>query len=366
MKLLIVEDSALMRRVLRENFADQDDLDLAFARDGEDALEKLESFEPDVITLDINMPKMDGLTCLAHIMERRPCPVIMLSSLTDKGAVATFEALELGAVDFVAKPDGTVSVNLESVMGELKRKIRSAASGRTARASRPTRRTRTPASRPRAIAPAAVTRRKVTRTYVPDLLLIGSSTGGPGSLQTLLEGIPAEFPAPILIAQHMPPKFTAAFAKRLNDTCNVEVVEVSETRLLHAGVVYLAAGGCDVVVRKKLNRLVAEPATSDPHFVWHPSVSRMVASALDHVPANRLMGVMLTGMGDDGSDEMAEIHKQGGSTIAESQETAAVFGMPGQLIEKDGASVVLPVHEIAAELCRWTSSLSSARRRQCS
>lgn len=363
MKLLIVEDSALMRRVLRENFADQDDLEIEFARDGEDALEKLAQFEPDVITLDINMPKMDGLTCLAHIMEIRPCPVIMLSSLTERGAMATFEALELGAVDFVAKPDGTVSVDMSSVMDELKRKIRMATQTR-ARTRRSVRVGAKPRVSKTSAAPAQRTR--FPNCVGTELLLIGSSTGGPGAVQTILEEIPADFPLPILIAQHMPPKFTAAFSHRLNEACEVDVVELTETCPLQPGTVYLAAGGRDVVVRKKLNRLVAATVPSDPKYVWHPSVSRMVDSALDHVEARKLIGVMLTGMGDDGAAEMARIHKEGGATIAESEETAAVFGMPGQLIEHGGATCVLPVQRIASELRRWTENTIPARRRQCS
>ena len=370
MKLLIVEDSALMRRVLRENLADQVGLEIAFARDGEDALEKLDSFEPDVITLDINMPKMDGLTCLAHIMDRRPSPVIMLSSLTERGAVATFEALELGAVDFVAKPDGTVSQDMSSVMDELKQKIQAAGQSRTRAPRKSVVRSATPPApslkpRPAQRTPSQLPRR-VSRSEGTDLLLIGSSTGGPGVLQAILEKIPADFPVPILIAQHMPAKFTATFSRRLNEACAIKVTEVSRVEQLLPGNVYLAAGGRDVVVRKKLNRLIAESVPVDANHVWHPSVSRLVSSAMEHISAHRLAGVMLTGMGDDGATEMACIHQNNGWTIAESSETAAVFGMPGQLIARNGASIVLPAHEIADALLRQFGRSASIGVRKCS
>ncbi|OUD10610.1 hypothetical protein BVC71_03720 [Marivivens niveibacter] len=356
MKLLMVEDSALMRRVLRENVSADRRIDLAFARNGEDAIDKLQSFEPDVITMDINMPKMDGLTCLAHVMDIRPCPVIMLSSLTEKGATATFEALELGAVDFVAKPDGTVSTDISSIIDDLMQKVWSAF------------RTRKPASIKKMKPPAAPVRNPMMDRARPrvELILIGSSTGGPGVVQHLLENLPSHLPVPILIAQHMPPRFTTTFAGRLGQICRHPVIEVTQTTPLEPGTVYLAAGGKDVVVDRKFNRLVASPVRSDPQFPWHPSVSRMCLTALDKIEPAKLIGVMLTGMGDDGSAEMARIHQRGGVTIAESADTAAVFGMPGKLIEKDGASVVLPFPDIPEQLSRWLGQSAPIRRRQCS
>lgn len=363
MKLLLVEDSALMRRVLRESFASERDIEIMFARDGEDALEKLEQFQPDVITMDINMPKMDGLTCLAHIMDRRKTPVIMLSSLTDKGTAATFEALELGAVDFVAKPDGTVSVDLSSVVDDLHQKVRSAYD---ASASRRTRAVRGFAANrnTQQASPAEARRLNLARPRT-ELLMIGSSTGGPGIVQNILEQMTGSFPLPILIAQHMPPKFTTTFAQRLDSSCPMDVIEVTEPMPLAAGKVYLAAGGKDVIVNRKFNRLMAEPATSDPRFPWHPSVSRMVMTALDKVDAKNLIGVMLTGMGDDGSTEMAQIHQRGGVTIAQSEDSSAVFGMPGKLIEKDGATAVLDAEDIPEQMKRWLGMVAPIRRSKC-
>ena len=356
MKLLMVEDSALMRRVLRENVSADQRIDLAFARNGEDAIEKLQSFEPDVITMDINMPKMDGLTCLAHVMDIRPCPVIMLSSLTEKGASATFEALELGAVDFVAKPDGTVSTDISTIFDDLMKKVWSAY------------RTRKPVTSNKvtpAITPARHPQTDRARPRV-ELILVGSSTGGPGVVQHLLENLPPHLPVPILIAQHMPPRFTTTFASRLGQICRHPVIEVTQTTPLEPGTIYLAAGGKDVIVERKFNRLVASPMQSDAQYTWHPSVSRMCLTALNKIDPTKLIGVMLTGMGDDGSDEMARIHQQGGVTIAESADTAAVFGMPAKLIEKNGATCVLPFPDIPEQLSRWLGQSSPVRRRQCS
>lgn len=344
MKLLIVDDSALMRRLLQECFKDERDVEVFLARDGEDALEKMRAVEPDVITLDIKMPRMDGLTCLAAIMETRPCPVVMVSSLTERGAVASFEALELGAVDFVTKPGGTVSLNLAEVFDEIRQKVRAAYVSR--------RRGGRTAPR-REVAPSKPTRQTFSKATATDLVVVGSSTGGPKTLNAILERLPRTWPTPIVIAQHMPPRFTRTFAERLQDQCDIAIRELARSTVLQPGTAYVSAGGHDSVIERRGRSLVAHTVEADPRYTWHPSVSRLTASAIDTVPAERLIGVMLTGMGDDGALEMAEIHKQGGLTIAESEETAVVFGMPQKLIENDGASLVLPYDRIASQLIRW-------------
>ncbi|MBT9382846.1 chemotaxis-specific protein-glutamate methyltransferase CheB [Pseudooceanicola sp. CBS1P-1] len=350
MKLLIVDDSALMRRVLQQCFAEDPEIELMTARDGEDALEKAREFQPDVITLDINMPKMDGLTCLAHLTEDCDAKVIMVSSLTEKGALATFEALELGAVDFVAKPGGTVSLNLDRVFDELRAKVRAAMGMRPVR--------RAPAPPPPRPRPAAAPppRRALRRHAPADVLLIGSSTGGPKTVGAILEALPVDFPIPIVVAQHMPERFTRIFSQRLNDSCALRVTEVTSAQLLEPGTAYIATGGADLELRPRGMGLAVHPVAADDRYVWHPSVSRLVASALDHVAADRMLAVMLTGMGNDGAAEMAALHDGGGRTIAESAETAAVFGMPEQLIARDGATKVLPSYRIADQILRWSQT----------
>ncbi len=360
MRLLIVDDSALMRRMLQDCFVGEQGIEVETARDGLDALEKLHSFRPDVITLDINMPKMDGLTCLAHIMEERPCPVVMVSSLSEKGAVATFEALELGAADYVTKPDGTVSLSLERIFGELRAKVRAAARGRL-RAPRTEReRRRTPVAEPETESGSGMDGMQGV-----ELVLIGSSTGGPRVVEDILWSLPRDFPVPVLIAQHMPPRFTRIFAERLADSCELNVQELARPMPLEPGNAYIAPGARDVEVSHQFRRTIAKPVEIDPTHTWHPSVSRMVASALAAFAPEQLLGVMLTGMGDDGAAEMAELHRGGGRTIAESEETAVVWGMPQKLIEHGGASIVLPADRIAGQIRRWAGTPAKRRRMSC-
>ncbi len=350
--VLVVDDSALMRRYLRQILEAEPDLRVVTARDGEDALRQIEAHDPDVVTLDINMPVMDGLTCLAHIMTEFPRPVVMVSSLTEKGAVATFEALELGAVDYIPKPGGTVSLNIKEIGPELVAKVRAAARAkvrgkrtRPAVERRPVRRTR----------PAAAA---VGRAELPGVVLIGVSTGGPRTLEEILPRLPGDFPWPVLVAQHMPASFTRVFARRLDSMCSLRVVEVDRPTPLEPGMVLIGRGDADVVVGRRLGRVVALSVPEDPQYLWHPSVDRMVWAALEHFPAERLVGVQLTGMGYDGAEAMAEVRRRGGRTVAESEETAVVFGMPRELIERGGAEVVLPADRIAGQLVAWCTDAS--------
>lgn len=352
-KLLIVDDSALMRRYISQLFADEHDFTLETARNGAEALVALERFNPDVITLDINMPEMDGLTCLANIMTSQPKPVIMLSSLTEEGAEATFEALELGAVDFVHKPGGTISLNLDRIAGDLKGKVRAAASSRLRRSQGLSRRLR---NRRPAELPAAARTTRVLPQIAADrmgVVLMGVSTGGPGTLEQILPQLPADFAWPVVIAQHMPASFTTVFARRLGGISALPVAEVTGQTLLEPATVYIARGGADLVFSNTGLGLAALPAPSDPGRLWHPSVSRMVESALKVLPPNRLIGVMLTGMGNDGAVEMARLRAAGGRTIAQDEASSIVFGMPGELVRLDGADEVLPAGKIARVLTDW-------------
>ncbi len=345
--VLVVDDSALMRRYLRQMLEAEPDMRVITARDGRDALRQIEAHDPDVVTLDINMPVMDGLTCLAHIMSSFPRPVVMVSSLTEKGAVATFEALELGAVDYIPKPGGTVSLNIKEIGPELVAKVRAAARAKVREARRPMDR------KPAAGRVARPARRPAGRVEVPGLVLVGVSTGGPRTLEEILPRLPADFPWPVLVAQHMPASFTRVFARRLDGLCALRVAEVDRPVPVEPGRVYLGRGDADVVVGKRLGRLVALSLPEDPQYLWHPSVDRMVWSALEHLPAERMIGVQLTGMGHDGAEAMTELRRRGGRTVAESEDTAVVFGMPRELIERGGAEAVLPADRIAEQLVAW-------------
>ncbi|XVU24043.1 chemotaxis-specific protein-glutamate methyltransferase CheB [Actinoplanes sp. CA-054009] len=343
--VLVVDDSALMRRAVK-GILEEGGFEVHTARNGVDALEQLDRVRPDAVTLDINMPEMDGLTCLAKIMAERPTPVVMLSSLTEKNALVTFEALELGAVDYVAKPGGTVSLNIDEVAREIVSKVKAATSARVNR-SRGLRE-RIKAAPERTPPPG-----KPGKSGEVDLLLIGSSTGGPALLAKLLPQLPATLGAPVVIAQHIPASFTATLARRLDEVCPLRVHEVDRIMNIERGHIYLGRGSADVVVARRTDGLIVKSVPAAAEYRWHPSVDRLVSSARRHIAADRLVCTLLTGMGDDGATEMAAVKADGGRTIAEAEETAVVWGMPGELYRRGGATLTLPSYEIAEHLADW-------------
>lgn len=364
-KLLIVDDSALMRRQLSQLFAAEGGFEVCQARNGAEAVAENRRFQPDVVTLDINMPEMDGITALSLIMAERPVPVVMVSSLTEKGALATFEALNLGAVDYVAKPGGTISLSMEQVRGELLAKVRAAVAARPPRARAAAPVVDKPHSRAmgslrdtlRQGREAVEHKARVTRTGggADSVMLVGVSTGGPRALEELLPALPADFPWPVLVAQHMPGSFTATFAERLNAICALEVLEVARPMPVEAGKVYIAKGGADMVVTRRGLTLMVVPRPEASAYLWHPSVELLARSALEHVAPTQLVGLMLTGMGYDGADGFADIKRQGGRTIAESADTAVVNGMPAELVARGGATLVLPLDKIATQVKAWAA-----------
>jgi two-component system, chemotaxis family, protein-glutamate methylesterase/glutaminase len=338
MKLLIVDDSALMRRYLAEMLGAVVGIDVLTARDGIDALDIIERERPDVVTLDINMPEMDGLTCLSHIMTRFPLPVVMLSSLTEAGAMATFEALEMGAVDYIAKPGGTVSLNIKEIRNQILLKVRGAYRQRHLF-------NKMSKGSPR---PLPVTGLQTAiDTQVRGVICIASSTGGPSALERVLPYLPADLPLPVIVCQHMPGSFTGVFAQRLDNHCGLNVVEINKAMELKAGTVYVGQGNADCTFSLRAGKpyLVSLPIKAEFH--WHPSASRLMQSIQKFFPAPRTISVMLTGMGDDGSTEMRELKDSGGYTIAQREQDCAVYGMPKALIESNGASTVLGINEIA-------------------
>lgn len=348
-RLLIVDDSALMRKLLRQIFTREPGFEVQTARDGIEALQQLHQFQPHVVSLDVNLPGQDGLECLARIMIERPSPVVMFSALTEEGASASAEAMALGAVDFMAKPSGAISLNMEKVSQELIRKIRGAAQAKV-------RRTRGLAQRvreqnrsehdPLPMAPLAI-----AEDF--GVVLIGVSTGGPRTLEEVLPRLPANFAWPVIVAQHMPATFTSALAKRMHGLCALRVVEVVRPLPLQAGHIYIAMGDNDVALSRRAQGVMVMPAPPNPDYLWHPSVDGLVKSAQRIFPAQRLIGVLLTGMGYDGAAEMTQLRKSGAHTIAESEASAVVYGMPLELIQREGAELVLPVERIAQQLMQW-------------
>ncbi|HEV2596345.1 MAG TPA: chemotaxis-specific protein-glutamate methyltransferase CheB [Sphingomicrobium sp.] len=354
-RLLVVDDSPLMRRLLGGIFEAESDFVVEFARDGAEAIEKLHDFKPDVVTLDIHMPRMNGLACLDRIMVERPCPVVMVAQRTQKGAVDTLEALELGAIDFIPKPDGAVSLEIDELAPLLVETVRGAAAARIKPTLRLAERIRARRGL-RMAEPSPRSSRLVSgipaigEVEGEGLVLVGASTGGPQALDALLTPLPADFPWPLLVAQHMPASFTGALSRRLDKACALNVVEVSTPTPVAAGTVYVAKGDADMVLRRQRGRLVAAAAPAAGRFRWHPSVDRLVESAMTVVNPERMIGVLMTGMGNDGAGAMAELKRRGGHTIAEAEESAVVWGMPGELVRAGGAEVVAPLEHIATSL----------------
>jgi two-component system chemotaxis response regulator CheB len=349
-KVLVVDDSALMRKLLGRIFASEADFEVEFARNGREALELLPKFKPDVVTLDIHMPEMDGLACLDRIMIEYPCPVVMVSSLTAEGAETTLKALELGAVDFVAKPDGAISLHIDELSAELSSKVRSAAGAKLKSSAR----LRERIQHRLGGAPVEKLLRRRSKSGAPvratgtGLVLVGTSTGGPPALEALLTSLPADFPWPILVAQHMPESFTGALAQRLDRICALTVVEVMRPTALQGGTVYVGRGDADIVVGQRAGGLIVSSLRSKADYPWHPSTDRLVRSAMEIVAPAQLVGILMTGMGNDGAEAMTLLHAAGGRTIAEAEETAVVWGMPGELVAANGADWILPLPDIAA------------------
>jgi two-component system chemotaxis response regulator CheB len=364
-KALIVDDSALMRRHLKQILEVSGGYEVMAVRNGVDALEAVRSFDPDVITLDVNMPEMDGLTCLSRIMAERPKPVVMVSSLTERGAEVTFEALALGAVDFVHKPDGTISLNVQQVEGELISKVNAACHARLRHATGLRQRLRIQAGndgeRPAGVTAGPSLRLPPAAAESFGVVIVGVSTGGPGTLEEILPNIPAGFPWAVVVAQHMPASFTSVFARRLADLCHVPVVEAAEMMPLKAGVIYIAKGDADVVISKRATGWVINPVPAANEYLWHPSVGRLVESAIHVMPADRIVGVLLTGMGDDGASAMCELKRQGGRTIAQDEDSSVIWGMPGELFKRGGANLVLSAGRISAQLEAWLMPRSNVR-----
>ncbi|KAA0690204.1 chemotaxis-specific protein-glutamate methyltransferase CheB [Neorhizobium sp. P12A] len=355
-RLLVVDDSALMRKLLGQIFSAEGDFEIEFARDGAEALKIISTFRPDVVTLDIHMPLMDGLTCLDRIMLEHPCPVVMVSSLSEEGAEETLAALEMGAVDFIAKPGGAISLGIDELTPRLVEKVRTAASVRIKRSRRLAERLRVTRTGPSSkTIPSRAYQKSLAAAGIGTserlgLVLIGTSTGGPPALDAVLSHLPAGFGWPVVVAQHMPASFTGPLARRLNRLCAVTVSEVTQQIRLEPGNIYIARGDADIIISSRAGSLVAMAAPSDPSYRWHPSVDRMVRSAMSHVPAANLVGVLMTGMGNDGAAAMADLKAAGGHTIAESEETAVVWGMPGELVRLGGASEIKRADEIGLTL----------------
>jgi two-component system, chemotaxis family, protein-glutamate methylesterase/glutaminase len=354
-RVLVADDSALMRQTVKRIIDAEPGMEIAgTARDGEDAVAKARELRPDVVTMDINMPKLDGITALQLILDEKICPVVMVSSLTQRGALTTFECLELGAFDFVAKPDGTVSANMGSVATELVSKLRAAAASGVLQQVRKNRARRL-ASRERVEVP--VTRWQASG---PIGVAIGISTGGPATLSEVLPLLPPDLPASVFLVQHMPATFLAAFARRLNEHCPMKVVEGRAGMVVEPGACYVAPGGLHLCPHRKSTGEIVIRTPAQPQTLFIPSVNVMMQAVLGTYGPNTV-GVLMTGIGDDGADQMVAIRKAGGVTIAESEDTAVVYGMPREAVEHGGADIIAPHYEIAQQIVQAVGKVNKRK-----
>jgi two-component system, chemotaxis family, protein-glutamate methylesterase/glutaminase len=350
-RVLIVDDSPFMRKALERMLAEAPDIQVVgLARDGEDALARIPELHPDIVTLDVEMPRMDGLTCLRHIMERHPLPVLMVSAQTQEGANATMEALALGALDFISKETSLASTSILQIQRDLQEKVRKLAHSPKFRKARippapaPLVPPRTPlvAPAPRPPVPTGA----LAPGPMAQILAIGCSTGGPKALQDLLPGLPKNLPVPCLIVQHMPATFTRAFADRLNTLCQVAVKEAEQGDVLQPGTVYIAPGGIHMLYRQRGSQacleLSPEPATS----LHRPAVDVLFQSLAEQC-RSQVLALILTGMGNDGAKGMAQLKALGAHTMAESEESCVVYGMPKAAVERGCVDQVAPIGDMA-------------------
>ena len=342
-RVLVVDDSALMRIMVSKMLEEDADIEVVgTARNGLDALTRIGKLDPDVVTMDIEMPELDGLSALKRIMNECPRPVIMLSSLTTAGADATVDALRHGAFDFLAKP-GVRAGDLSGVAGELVAKVKLAARTSVRRLQgTPIQRTAGPPGLSRSAGTSQT--RKVTQ-----LVAIGTSTGGPRALDAVLSSLPKTMPCPILIVQHMPPKFTLSLARRLDGSCAIHVVEAQHHQVLENGTAYIAPGDFHMAVsgRDGQYRIILN---QDPKRHEHrPSVDVLFES-LALLPNIARHLVLMTGMGNDGAVGMMKAKKAGASTIAESEHTSVVYGMPKAAVELGCVDHIVPLPRIGQEL----------------
>ena len=348
-KVLVIDDSAVMRSFLGRVVSAQPDMELAgVVSDPLFAIERIRQSTPDVITLDVEMPRMNGLDFLRKLMAARPLPVVMISSLTREGADATVQALELGAVDFFAKPDSLDQ--LQDAGDEIAEKIRAAAQARVSRRLRHVAQRPPPPTRP------ALGRRA---GGLGTVIAIGASTGGVEALREIVARLPGDMPA-ILIAQHMLPGFTGAFARRLDAICETVVKEAEDGEEALQGVAYVAPGGRHLMLARRAAGYVVR-VTDDPPLNRHrPSVDTLFRSVSQAAGAHAI-GVILTGMGADGSQALLELREAGGKTIAQDEASSVVFGMPRQAIVLGAAQEVLPLCEMSARLAEMCGRSLAAR-----
>ncbi len=339
-KVLVVDDSLVMRKTISRMLSKDKAIEVVgTAVDGRDALEKVESLKPDVITMDVEMPVMNGIEALKKIMAKDPVPVIIMSALTREGAEITMEALHLGACDFVTKDFTNLGNSFSSKEAEVITKVKNVAKNKVRFLLRKLDIKPRPAA---AISPDQKVRHEV--------LAIGASTGGPPALQHILTRLPRAFPVPVVIAQHMPKIFTQSFSQRLDAVSQLQVKEAEDGETLAAGIAYIAPGNTHMAVRRKGKSIFVQ-FTEGTQYIYRPSVDLLMSSTAEAFE-RQSFGVILTGMGNDGLQGMKEMKARGGYIVAQDEETCVVFGMPRAVISANLADAVLPIDKISEEIMR--------------
>ena len=348
--VVVIDDSAFMRKSISLMLESDPGIKVvATGRDGQDGINKIREFHPDIVTLDVEMPVMDGLSALRIIMKEMPVPVIMISSLTSEGAKATLDALNLGAVDFIPKELSYVSVEIRTIRDELISKVKSIVR-----------------SRPRRIRPPGAPGAAGARPGLPGratwnipagaggklkAVVLAISTGGPFALMQTIPKLPIDFPLGIAIVQHMPPRFTKTLAERLDSLSSLNVREAADGDILERGVVLLAPGGQHMTFRMKNGSVVATIRSEPADTIYRPCADIMISSAVEVLNAP-LLAVIMTGMGKDGLEGLKKVKQKGGFVIAQDEESCVVYGMPRAAIEEGIADAILPLGKIPAGMTR--------------
>ncbi|MCK9201633.1 MAG: chemotaxis response regulator protein-glutamate methylesterase [Gallionella sp.] len=357
-KVLVVDDSALIRNVMKEIIdREKDMVCVGAAPDPIVAREMIKALNPDVLTLDVEMPKMDGLDFLERLMRLRPMPVVMVSTLTERGSDITFRALELGAVDFVSKPKMDIARGMEEYAAEIADKIRAAAQSHV--------------HAKKTVAPMVVQEKLSADAILPSnvpvrfastekLIIIGASTGGTEAIKEVLTRFPADVPG-ILVTQHMPENFTKSFAERLNSLCKISVKEAEHNERILPGHAYIAPGHSHLLLKRSGANYMTELNQGPPVNRHRPSVDVLFRSAANVAGANA-MGIILTGMGKDGAQGMLEMKQAGSFTIAQDEASCVVFGMPREAIALGGAAEVLPLQNVARRTLDYLASCGRGNR----
>lgn len=353
-RVLIVDDSAMIRKLLGEIVNAQPDMIcVGAAPDPIVAREMIRNLDPDVLTLDVEMPKMDGLSFLEKLMRLRPMPVVMVSTLTQRGSEMTLRALELGAVDFVAKPKLDIARGLEAYAEEIASKIRVAARARPRRSTPP------PEVAPSLKADAVLGQSIARVASTEKLIAIGASTGGTEALKEVLSELPPDSPG-VLVAQHMPEGFTRSFAARLDSICRIRVKEAQDGERVLPGHAYIAPGHSHLLLKRSGANYVCELNQGPPVNRHRPSVDVLFRSVANAAGKNAL-GVILTGMGKDGAQGLLELRGTGAHTIAQDEATCVVFGMPREAIQAGAAAEVAPLGAIAKQILHALGSRREIR-----